>query len=129
MDLSNLKQKLLNDAELPPVYTFFLDHFAEDSKFMTRGKPVEMPMLGEMVSRIIGQMFPGSAPTEQLRLIRLAKEQFVHGTFFLEGRIGGVFFFEDCATGLVAMSEPAPSINVKYARFKTRIQGPEPSRN
>ena len=43
--------------------------------------------------------------------------------FFLEGRIGGVIYFEDIKFGLIAVSEDYPATNVvKYSRFSEMIQ-------
>jgi len=129
MDLQTLKKKLLNDKELAPLYNFFLDHFGENRSFMELGAPVELPLLEAIVAQIAEQMFPRGGDIVGLHLTRLADERFVHGAFFKGGRIGGVFFFEDGQTGLVALSDLAPSIEVKYARFSAKIQAPDPSRN
>jgi hypothetical protein len=129
MELQKLKQKLINDKDLAPVYAFFLDHFGENAKFMTLGDTFQHPMLETIVAQIGQQMFPRSGTVQSIRLIRLADEKFVHGSFIMGGRIGGVFYFEDCQTGLVTVPELPPSNEVKYARFSAKLQAPEPSRN
>ncbi len=129
MDLQKLKQKLLKDKELAPVYNFFLDHFGENREFMALGSPGNVPLVEAIVTQVSQQMFPRGGSISGLRLTRLADEKFVHGAFFMGGRIGGVFLFEDCQTGLIALSDLPPSIEVKYARFSAKIQAPEPSRN
>ncbi|MFN6486832.1 MULTISPECIES: hypothetical protein [unclassified Nostoc] len=49
---------------------------------------------------------------------------------FLEGRIGGVIYFEDIKIGLIAVSEDYPATNVvKYSRFSEMIQLSAPQGN
>ena len=129
MELQKLKEKLVNDKDLAPVYAFFLDHFGENLKFMALGDKFQHPMLETIVAQVGQQMFPPIGRIQSIRLLRLADEKFVHCSYIMGGRIGGVFYFEDCQTGLVAVPDLPPSIEVKYARFSAKIQAPEPSRN
>ena len=66
-----------------------------------------------------------------LRLIHLPDQKFIHGNVNVNGRVGGVLYFEDVGVGLLAVSEPFPSDETKFARFTTRpyTPGAEPSRN
>jgi hypothetical protein len=129
MDLQKLKQKLVNDKELAPVYVFFFDHFADDPLFTALGDMLEHSDLEATVGQIAEQMYPGSGHINEVRLARLADEKFIHGAFHYGNRLGMVFYFEDCLTGLVAIPEGRPSIEVKYARFRLKRQGPDPSLN
>jgi hypothetical protein len=129
MDLQKLKQKLINDKELAPVYVFFFDHFVDDPVFMASGDLLKNSTLETTVAHIAEQMYPRSGRIHDVRLTHLADEKFIHGAFLLGNRLGVVFFFEDCGTGLIAIPEGRPSIEVKYARFSLKPQGPEPSMN
>ena len=49
---------------------------------------------------------------------------------FLDGRIGGVIYFEDVKIGLIAVSVDYPATNVvKYSRFSEMIQLSAPQGN
>jgi hypothetical protein len=134
MDLSRLqelKTKLIHDKDLFPVWGFFLDHFGEDPEFMELGEPVRHPFIESVVAQTSAQMFPQDGMIGELRLIRLADQQFIHGGVNVAGRVGGVIFFEDVQVGLVAVSDHFPSDETKMARFSCRPyrrQG-TPSRN
>ena len=67
----------------------------------------------------------------QMRLVRLADQQFIHGAVNVDGRAGGVLFFEDVQVGLLAVSDHFPSDETKCARFSAKPYKPEgkPSRN
>jgi hypothetical protein len=129
--LQELKDKLLHDAELAPVWDFFFDKLAEDPAFMELGERTNHPFLEAVVSQVGEQMYPRDATLRGLILTRLAEQQFVHGGFNMGGRWGGVIFFEDTGVGMVAVPELPPSAEVKFARFTAqaiRRPGP-PSRN
>jgi hypothetical protein len=134
MDLSRLqelKTKLLHDKDLFPVWGFFLDHFGENPEFIELGEPDQDQFLESVVARATSQMFPRDGMVYTLRLVRLADEQFIHGGVNVDGRVGGVFFFEDVHVGLVAVSDHYPSDETKMARFSCRpYRRPgKPSRN
>jgi hypothetical protein len=120
MDLSRLqelKAKLIHDKDLLPVWGFFLDHFGEDLEFMELGEPVRHELIESVVAQTGLQMFPRDGMVSEVRLIRLADQQFIHGGVNVGGRAGGVFYFEDVQVGLVAVSDHFPSDETKMARF------------
>jgi hypothetical protein len=134
MDLSRLqelKKKLINDKDLLPVWGFFLDHLGNDLAFMDLGEPVSHEFLEEVVPRLGAQMYPQAAVICQMRLVRLADQQFIHGSVNVDGRAGGVLFFEDVQIGLLAVSDHFPSDETKCARFSAKPfkQPGTPSRN
>ena len=134
MDLSHLqelKKKLVNDKDLLPVWEFFLDHLGDDPAFIERGELVSHAFLEEILPRLGMQMYPRDAMTCQMRLVRLADQQFIHGAVNVDGRAGGVLFFEEVQVGLLAVSDHFPSDETKCARFSAEPFKPEgkPSRN
>jgi hypothetical protein len=134
MDLSllpELKQKLIHDKDLMPVWKFFLDHFGEDPEFIALGEAIAHPFLETVLAQVGMQMFPGNAIASMTRLVRLADQQFIHGSINVAGRQGFVFFFEDVQVGMVVVSDPSAFDNAKMARFsgqKPPRSGP-PSEN
>jgi hypothetical protein len=57
----------------------------------------------------------GDQITVEFMSIYLAKQRFFHGPVKIEGRQGGMFYFEDIKTGMVAIPGEDPMIN--YSRF------------
>jgi hypothetical protein len=134
MDLSRaqeLKQKLLNEAELPPVWLYFMNHFVDDPEFITLGERVNHPFVEAVVAEVGRQLFGASATVSNLRLTRIAEQKFIHGGFAVGAHLGGVIYFEDEQMGLVTVAQMPPSIDVKYARFsgKPVRKMPTPSLN
>ncbi len=115
--LQELKRKLLQDKALPPVWTFFLDHFGHDSEFIRLGEETRHSFVEAALAQVCRQLYPQAEAVAGLLLTRLAEQQFIHGGFIVAGRPGGLFYFEDVRMGLITIAEPPPSIDVKYARF------------
>jgi hypothetical protein len=129
--LQELKNKLLHDKELAPVWLYFLDHFAENADFMALGNRIHHPLVETVIDRVSKQLFPRDGAVVGVLLTGLPEQKFLHGGFFMGLRPGGVFFYEDIGMGLLAVPDLPPSIEVKYARFSGRPMPKlgEPSRN
>jgi hypothetical protein len=129
--LQELKQKLLHDKELAPIWSFFFDNLAADPQFIALGQRTEHTFIEAVIAEVVRQLFPQSGGAGGLLLTRLPEEQFVHGGFFVAGRPGGVIYFEEARIGLIAIADLPPSIEVKYARFSNPpLHNPgAPSRN
>jgi hypothetical protein len=129
--LQELKQKVLHDKDLAPVWSFFLDHFGENSEFMALGELTDHLFVEAVLAQVGQQLFGAEGAVTRLLLTRIADQHFIHGGFSMGVRIGGVFYFEDAQIGLAAVADKPPSIEAKYARFSARRMpkvGP-PSRN
>jgi hypothetical protein len=129
--LQELKGKLQQDADLMPVWTYFLDNFGEDPAFIALGDRANHPFVEAVIVQVAKQLFPGALTVSGLLLTRLADQHFLHGGFSVDGRIGGVFYFEDAHLGLIVITDRPPSQEVKFARFSGRpVRRPaEPSQN
>jgi hypothetical protein len=134
MDLTQmqvLKEKLLNEAELAPVWLFFMNHFVDDPEFIALGERVNHPFVEAVVAEVGRQLFGANGTVNNLRLTRVAEQEFIHGGCGMGVHLGGVIYFEDAQMGLVTVAEKPPSIDVKYARFSGRPvrKIPTPSQN
>jgi len=118
--LQQLKEKLLHDVKLEPVWDYFMDHFAHRPEFIALGERTDHPFVEAVVAEVGKQLYAANGAINALLLTRIAKQHFVHGGFVMGGRVGGVIFFEDANIGLVTVTENPPSIEVKYARFSGR---------
>ena len=118
--LQELKQKLLHDKDLAPVWLYFLDHFAENPAFIALGERVDHPLVEAVIDQVSKQLFPRDGKVVGVLLTEIAEPKFLHGGFFMGLRPGGVFFYEDIGMGLLVVPDLPPSIEVKYARFSGR---------
>ncbi len=121
--LQELKQKLKNEANLSPIWLFYMDHFADHPEFTELGQPAHNDYLDAVLHQICQSMFSSAITITNFFLIYIAEYQFFHGPFQVEGRIGGVIYFEDVKIGLLALSsEFSPNDVVQYSRFSKPIQ-------
>jgi hypothetical protein len=127
--LPELKKMLVQEKNLVTVWSFFLDHFAENAEFMGLGKCTQHTLVEAIVAQVGKEMFAGPGTVRGLLLSRV--QDFIHGPFSVDGRIGAVFYFEDIQTGLMSVAEGLTSDQVKFARFSGRqVRDPAaPSRN
>ena len=123
--LDQLKLMLSREQKLHLVWLFYMAHFADHTEFTELGFATRHPLVEKVVAMIPQQLF-SQAPND-LRLIILPEYQFIHGSFLVGGRIGGVIYFEESLMGMVALSETPPSNLVKYSRFHWSTDGFIPS--
>jgi hypothetical protein len=120
MDLSllaTLKEKLLTAKDFSEVAEYFFDHFGDHPEFMNLGEPAEDGFLDAVLAEVAAQLFGRSAVVNDIRLIRLPEDGFIHGGFNVEGKFGNVIYFEGLHRGLVAIAWSFSPPETKYARF------------
>ena len=129
--LAELKQHMLNDAELTTVWSCFMDRFATDPEFIARGEPVRNEQLEMVLARISGQLYPQESLAIRCAFTHIPEEHFYHGSIAVSGRPGAIFFFEDIETGMLAVCDQIGTGEMKYGRFKCRPKprAAEPSAN
>lgn len=128
--LQSLKQKLTNDADLSDIWLFYMDHFADWPEFTDLGEPADNEYLDAVLQKTCQQMFHRAINISDCLLIYIAPYHLFHGAFQIEGRIGGVIYFEDIKIGLIAVSaDYPPTDEVKYSRFTEMIQLSAPNGN
>ncbi len=121
--LQQLKQKLLKAADLSEIWLFYMDNFADVPDFIEVGEPKQNDFLEAAVPQICQQMFGRKTKVTNLLLIYIAEYQFFHAPFHADNRIGGLIYFEDINTGLLAVSAEFPPTDVvKYSRFSSPPQ-------
>ncbi|MEH1860799.1 MAG: hypothetical protein V7L21_23020 [Nostoc sp.] len=128
--LQELKQKLTDVADLSHIWLFYMDHFADQPEFTDLGEPAYNEYLDAVLHKTCQQMFGRAIKITDFLLIYIAPYHLFHGAFQVEGRIGGVIYFEDIKIGLLAVSADYPPTDmVKYSRFSEMIQLSAPNRN
>jgi hypothetical protein len=121
--LQELKQKLVTEADLSNIWLFYMDNFADHSEFTELGKPAGHKYLDAIINKTCQQIFGKAIKITDFFLIYIAKYRFFHGPFQIQGRIGGVIYFEDLKIGLLAVSADSPPTDmVKYSRFTEIIK-------
>jgi hypothetical protein len=128
--LQELKQKLTSEADLSDIWLFYMDHFADDPKFTELGEPAYSEYLNAILDKTCEQMFGSPIKITGFFLIYIPQYRLFHGPFHVNGRIGGVIYFEDIKIGLLAVSADNPPTDaVKYSRFSEIIQLSGPNGN
>jgi hypothetical protein len=125
--LEELKQVLTSEKDLSKIWDFYMDHFADHAEFTDLGHPAKNKYLDTVVRKTCQEMFGSKIKITNSLLIKIAKYKFFHGPFQVDGRIGGVIFFEDINIGLLAVSEDNSNNGiVKYSRFSEMARLSEP---
>lgn len=113
-----LKQILANEADLSKIWLFYMDHFGDHPQFIELGQPVRNAYIDEVIKKTCQELFGKNVKITDSLLIHIPRQQFFHGPFQANGRIGGVIFFEDIKVGLMSVSAKfPPNDEVKYSRF------------
>jgi hypothetical protein len=115
--LQELKHALLHDESLSQVWRFFMDHFADHPEIAEFGEPARHPFVETVLAQVGQQLFGGDGSVSQLLLRWDQEHQFLHGGFHMGHRPGGVIFFGDIQTGMLAVPEGLLSDEMKFARF------------
>lgn len=116
--LRQLKRKLIQEKDFSDIWTFYMDEFADHPEFIEVGEAVENDFLAGIIPQICEQMFGKKVKITDMLLIYIAEYKFFHAPFQVEGRIGGLIYFEEENTGLLAVSSPLPFTDeVKFSRF------------
>jgi hypothetical protein len=128
--LQELKQKLTKEPDLSNIWSFYMDHFADLEEFTNLGEPACNEYLDAIVHKICQEIFGSTIKITDFLLIYIAQYKLFHGPFQIQGRIGGVIYFEDIKIGLLAVSVDYPATNeVKYSRFTEMMKLSGFSRN
>ncbi len=123
--LQELKQKLVQENDFSEIWSFYMDHFADHPEFIEVGEPVRDDFLEAVLPQICQEIFYRGIQVSDLLLIYIAEHQFFHGPFQVEGRIGGMIYFQDAKVGLLAVSADFPPTDaVKYSRFSGALKIP-----
>ncbi len=125
--LEELKQILTSEKDLSKIWDFYMDHFADHPEFTDLGNPAKNKYLDTVVRKTCQEMFGNKIKITNSLLIKIAKYKFFHGPFQVDGRIGGVIYFEDINIGLLAVSADSSNNGmVKYSRFSEMARLSEP---
>ena len=117
--LLQLKKRLIHETDLSKVWSYYMDNFADFPEFIEQGSPKPDEFLESILPQICLQIFGKMTKITDLLPIYIPEYQFFHAPFFANHHIGGLIYFEDIQTGLIAISPPPPDDMVKYSRFST----------
>lgn len=121
MDLSRLEtlqQLLLESRDFMEVWDYFMTHFAEAEGFMDVGVNYSSPALEAIFAQSAQQVIGAFTPVDQVMLIRLPEQRFVHGAAMLGHRLANLIYFEEVGVGLAGIVMSASGDN-RVIRFTT----------
>lgn len=114
-ELAGLKEKLITGGEFHEIHTYFFDNLAENSEFMERSKRAKNPLLKQTIKAMAERLFQKEVRITNMMLLKYPKTSFYHGSCFVEGKIAGLFFFEDINMGLFSVVKNYPETS--FMRF------------
>lgn len=113
--LKELRLRLDREKNLGKLWEFYLDRFADHPEFIDFGEPVDHPFLKKIIPLLSQQMC--QKDPHNIFLIKIPEYDFVHGSFWVESRIGGIIYFEKKLKGVVALSGSELSGEMQFSRF------------
>ena len=126
--LQELKRKLINGKDFSEIWLFYMDHFANHREFTDLGEPSQNSYLNALLLNSCQRLLGKNVKITSFFPVYIKKYQLFHGPFMVAGWLGGVIYFEDIKTGMLALSAPFATTNeVKYLRFSEAMRLSEPN--
>jgi hypothetical protein len=114
--LYKLKEKLQKETDLSKIWSYYMDEFGDIPAFSDIGEPVRQDSLLAVITQVCQQIFGKPTNIDDILTIYIKEYQFYHAPFMAGNHIGGVIFFEDINTGLIAVTSAGSNL-AKYSRF------------
>lgn len=119
-----LKNMLVTNDEFKDTFKYFFDNLGENEAFVGGGKIVKSKIMKGTLDSVSRQIFGVPATIAHLRLLKTGKENFLHGSCFLNGKVAVILYFEDINTGMLGISMSPATGQMSYVRFSgTVIEG------
>lgn len=113
--LSALQEKLLTGENFSETYDFFFDHLGENNEFMHMSKKTKHPAIKKIIGAIGEQLFNKKVTVSHFLLLKFPKTGFYHGACFIDGKMGGIIFFEEIDMGMLSVVKDYPETS--FVRF------------
>ncbi len=114
--LYQLKEKLQKETDLSKIWSYYMDEFGDIPAFSDIGEAVRQDSLLAVIAQVCQQIFGKPTNIDGILTIYIKEYQFYHAPFMAGNHIGGVIFFEDINTGLIAVTSAGSNL-AKYSRF------------
>jgi hypothetical protein len=114
--LYQLKEKLQKETDLSKIWLYYMDEFGDIPEFSDLGEPVRQDSLLAVITQVCQQIFGKPINIDDILIIYIKEYKFYHAPFMANNHIGGIIFFEDINTGLIAVTSAASNL-AKYSRF------------
>jgi hypothetical protein len=126
--LSQLKEKLQKETDLSKIWLYYMDEFGDRPEFSNLGESVRQDFLLTVIGQVCQQIFGKPTNIDNILTIYIKEYQFYHAPFMANKHVGGVIFFEDINTGLIAVTSSASKL-AKYSRFTGVAKSDRTDRN
>jgi hypothetical protein len=114
--LYQLKEKLQQEKDLSKIWSYYMDEFGDIPEFSDFGEAVQQDALLAVITQVCQQIFGKPININDILTIYIKEYKFYHAPFMANNHIGGVIFFEDINTGLIAVTSAGSKL-AKYSRF------------
>jgi hypothetical protein len=126
--LYQLKEKLQQEKDLSKIWSYYMDEFGDIPEFSDFGEPVQQDSLLAVITQVCQQVFGEPININDILTIYIKEYKFYHAPFMTNNHIGGVIFFEDINTGLIAVTSAGSKL-AKYSRFTGIAKSDQNDRN
>jgi hypothetical protein len=126
--LYQLKEKLQKETDLSKIWLYYMDEFGDIPEFSDLGEPVRQDSLLAVITQVCQQIFGKPINIDDILIIYIKEYKFYHAPFMANNHIGGIIFFEDINTGLIAVTSATSNL-AKYSRFTGIVKSDRNDRN
>jgi hypothetical protein len=126
--LYQLKEKLQKETDLSKIWLYYMDEFGDVPEFSDLGEPVRQDSLLAVITQVCQQIFGKPINIDDILIIYIKEYKFYHAPFMTNNHIGGIIFFEDINTGLIAVTSATSNL-AKYSRFTGIVKSDRNDRN
>jgi len=119
--LQEMKKMLVSEDDFSRVYHFFFDHLACYQEFINLGKKEKNPILKATLKEIGAQVLGLECNVTKLELIKIRKDNFIHGGCFLNNSIATIVYFDDIDMGMAAINVVPLTSQMSYVRMSCTI--------
>lgn len=103
-NLTNLKKRILTEANYSETFDYFFSHFGEKENFHEMGAPSSNSLLPNVLKRLGKKYFGDNVKLTDYRMTELLGHNFIHGICSIGGKLSMIIFFTDIKMGLASLS-------------------------
>ncbi|MGO8672088.1 MAG: hypothetical protein ACLQVD_12060 [Capsulimonadaceae bacterium] len=110
--LTTLKMKVIAENNFDPIWSYFMDEFAENDEFLKRGGPLRdanhpihklVASTAATVIELNGLKKRGKQVAGGVMPVYIPEDRFIHGGMLLHGYLVIFFYFEDIEVGMLML--------------------------
>ena len=115
--LNELAQSIMESDDFKATFTLFFDNLGENDAFCDSCKKTKYPVLKKIVKSAAENLYNESVMVTKFFLLKSSKHQFYHGSFFIDGKVSALIYFEKQRIGILSIANSLGPGENSFIRF------------